>query len=437
MNPHDASSSTRPHLLTRRSTRGALGLLLSGLALGAAGACTQGDISGRLGATTFGDLSNPLAERIQGRPPLSEACGPSIAPPRADYQFLRSPYLQQVAAGSANLLWVAPSDPRPAALITTPDGTVLAEGGPEGDGSARVIEGATQWALPVSGLEPSTTYCYELRDGDLAVARAGFRTPPTPGENIPVRFLAFGDSGEVGADQDALLAQMHTVAFDLMIHTGDIAYETGTREELQRNFFDVYAEFLLDYPMFPITGNHEYKTEDAAPFREAFDLPKNGGPDGIERWYSFDWGDVHFVALDTERIGPVQAAWLEADLATNERPWTVVFAHRPPYSSGYHGSDVGFRTHFRPILEKYQVQLVLNGHDHHYERTTPQNGVVYVVTGGGGRGVKGTGWSEFTAFSESVIHFVYVTVQGEQLAMHAIDGLGQEFDQLVLDNPRR
>ena len=75
---------------------------------------------------------------------------------------------------------------------------------------------------------------------------------------------------------------------------------------------------------------------------------------------------------------------------------------------------------------------MINGHDRNYERTTPQNGVTYVVTGGGGRGVREMGSSSFTAFGVAVIHFVYVTVAGDELALHAIDGVGQEFDSLVI-----
>ena len=83
-------------------------------------------------------------------------------------------------------------------------------------------------------------------------------------------------------------------------------------------------------------------------------------------------------------------------------------------------------------LVRGHAALVLNGHDHDYERTTPQNGVTYVVTGGGGIGVRDVGVSSFTAFSVAVIHFVYVTVEGNELALHAIDGVGKEFDSLVL-----
>ena len=163
-----------------------------------------------------------------------------------------------------------------------------------------------------------------------------------------------------------------------------------------------------------------------------FVLPENGGPDGIERWYSYDWGDVHFVALDTERTGPVQAAWLDADLTANQLPWTIVYWHKPPFSSGEHGSDGGARTTSCPSSRSTRSRWCSTATTTTTNGRTPQNGVTYVVTGGGGRRRAAGGTSSFTAFSDAVIHFVYVTVAGNELALHAIDGLGQEFDSLVI-----
>jgi hypothetical protein len=398
-----------------------------------AGACGVGpNVSGQLGATATGDLTNPPAERGDGRTALAQACAqaPTAAP---SYTFDRTPYLQQVTAGSADLSWVSASGANLSVVVSATDGTVIASPAAARDASAVVAAGASQWLAPVRTLAPDTIYCYGVQGGAAASDRLGFRTAPAAGTGATVRFLAFGDSGGGGSDQIALRDQMATVPFDLIIHTGDIAYESGSRAEFERNFFTPYADFLKYFPVFPASGNHEYGTDDAAPFREVFVLPENGAPDGTERWYSFDWGDVHFVALDTERTGPVQAAWLDADLTANQLPWTIVYGHKPPFSSGEHGNDAAFRTHFVPVLEKHQVPLVLNGHDHDYERTTPQNGVTYVVTGGGGVGVRGVGSSSFTAFADAVIHFVYVTVSGTRLSLHAIDGLGREFDSLVID----
>jgi calcineurin-like phosphoesterase family protein len=397
-----------------------------------AGACgVGGSVSGQLGADRFGDLSNPPAERGDGRLVLAQACGqPSST--AAPYAFARTPYLQRVGAGSAELAWVSSADPGLSVVVSATDGAVLTSPLAAKDPSAALETGAAQWLAPLAPLAPDTVYCYDVKTGSSVSERLGFRTAPAPGAGARVRFLAIGDSGGGGDDQTTLRDQMATVPFDFMIHTGDIPYGGGTRAAFEERFFKVYADFLKYFPVFPASGNHEYDSADAAAFREVFVLPENGGPDGIERWYSFDWGDVHFVALDSERTGPVQAAWLDADLTANQLPWTIAYWHKPPFSSGEHGSDGGSRTHFVPILEKHKVPLVLNGHDHDYERTTPQNGVTYVVTGGGGVGVRSVGTSSFTAFSDAVIHFVYVTVAGNELALHAIDGLGQEFDSLVI-----
>jgi hypothetical protein len=397
-----------------------------------AGACGVGsNVSGQLGATRMGDLTNPPAERGDGRLALTQACGQPSAT-SARYAFERTPYLQRVGASSAELAWVSPADPDLSVVVSAIGGSVLASPLAAKDPSAALGSSAAQWLAPIAPLMPDTIYCYDVKTGSSASQRLGFRTAPAAGSGAPVRFIAFGDSGGGGDDQTALRDQMATVPFDFMIHTGDIPYDGGTRAAFQERFFGVYADYLEYFPVFPASGNHEYDAPDAAPFREVFVLPENGGPDGIERWYSYDWGDVHFVALDTERTGPVQAAWLDADLTANQLPWTIVYWHKPPFSSGEHGSDSGARTSFVPILEKHHVPLVLNGHDHDYERTTPQNGVTYVVTGGGGVGVRPVGSSTFTAFSDAVIHFVYVTVAGNELALHAIDGLGQEFDSLVI-----
>ena len=170
-----------------------------------------------------------------------------------------------------------------------------------------------------------------------------------------------------------------------------------------------------------------------APYLEVFSLPENGGDAGRERWYSFDWGDVHFVALDTERLSERQAIWLEEDLLANELPWVVAYLHAPPYSSGEHGSDLAARELFTPLFETYGVQLVLAGHEHNYERTKPISGVTYVVTGGGGRSSRAVGTSSFTAFSEEVLHFVYVEIDSDTLLLHAIDGVGREFDSTLIE----
>ena len=389
--------------------------------------------SGDLETTKFGDLSYaiPVSERTSTLGGLPAVCGAADVEHRSEV-LRRRPYLQQVTDHSALLLWTAgPEMNRALVMATGPDGTVLAMAPAARDldipGSGDVL-----WRAQLNQLQPDASYCYELLADGVVLRRGSFKTAPPADAGRPVRFAAFGDSGEGGSDQQAVYQQVLKFPFDLVLHTGDIAYDSGTRGQFERNFFDIYADMLERFPVFPASGNHEYETEDAAPFREAFALPENGGPGGIERWYSYDWGDVHFVALDTERVGPEQAAWLDADLAANRRRWTIVYLHRPPFSSGDHNGDLNVQQWFVPLFVKHGVPLVLAGHDHHYERTNAIDGVTYVVTGGGGRGTRGVGRSSFTAFSEQVCNFVYVTISGDQLTLHAVDGTGQEFDSLRL-----
>lgn len=404
------------------------------LFLGAAAVGCGGNTSGDLAAQNVGDVSNPLRERTDAFTEIDAAC--SLTSVRGGERSIlrRRPYLQRLGTTATDILWTADAGMlAPQVVVTTPDGREVTRVPGTVDPSARPPEGATLWKASVQGLQPDTVYCYDLGAEGSSLRRSGFRTAPLAGPDArPVRILAFGDSGDGSADQAAVTAQLRTVPFEVAIHMGDLAYGVGSREEIERNFFRAYGDMLESFAVFPASGNHEYLTEAAAPFREAFHLPDNGGPEGNERWYSFDWGNVHFVALDTELVGDTQAAWLDADLAANKLPWTVVYLHRPPFSSGEHGSTANVQQVFVPLFEKHRVPLVLAGHDHDYERTHPQNGVTYVVTGGGGVGTRPVGVSSFTAFSEAVCHFLYLTVDSNQLTMHAIDGTGVEFDSLVL-----
>ncbi|MBI4510723.1 MAG: purple acid phosphatase [Deltaproteobacteria bacterium] len=417
----------------RRAAKRWIGVAAGVAALATLGAGCLGNVSGDTSATKVGDVSNPPAERGRPGADIEAACGNGRVTDAGTRTIRRAPYLQDVTHRSAALMWTTAGNGEATVEVTTPSGEQVATVPARVETSARPL-GARQLVSEIAGLAVGTLYCYQVREGDLPVTeRGGFRTAPAMESDGAVRFVALGDSGGGGEDQVAVLSQLESVPFDLMLHVGDVAYDEGTRTQFETRFFDMYSHLLSRIPIFPESGNHEYKTDEATPFREVFRLPENGGPNGRERWFSFNWGSVHFVGLDTERTGPEQAAWLEADLAANERPWVIVYGHKPPYSSGEHGSDSKFRQYFVPILERFRVPLVLTGHDHNYERTKPIGGVTYIVTGGGGVGTRTVGTSSYTAFSEQVLHFVYVTIHGNKLALHAIDGTGKEFDSAVIE----
>lgn len=389
----------------------------------------QTNQSGRVAAGKIGNVSQP-AQRGSPIEALRTACGDGAATPAGAQVILREPYLQQVSTTSAMFGWVASAADGTRVEITRPGGESLATaaGDPQAGSLRRAGEHQT-WAQ-VEGLVPETIYCYSLWAGtERLTAPTGFRTAPAADSARPIRFMVFGDSGGGGSDQYALRDQMYTVPYELMLHTGDLAYDNGTITQFDDNVFGVYADILRNIPLSPAAGNHDYDTLRGAPFREVFALPGDSG----EKWYSFDWGRAHFAALDTESDYATQAAWLDRDLAASAAPWKIVYLHRPPYSSGTHGSDTALRAALAPVVERHGVQLVLAGHDHDYERIRPERGVTYIVTGGGGVGTRSVGTSSFTEFSEDVIHFVYAEITGDRLVVHAIDATGTEFDSVAID----
>jgi hypothetical protein len=375
----------------------------------------------------------------------------------------RHPFLQRVADDEATVVW-ATREPGVAALrvwnAATAARMVPAQ--------TRLVSAAAtgmsvdyyQHEARVTGLAPTTAYSYDLRH-DGADATPGitdnFSTAPSPGTGA-ARFIVFGDSGIGSTAQRQLAGVMSNDTFDLALHTGDVVYGTSsttgdaTYQRYHDWFFDIYRDWLRDKPFFPALGNHDSRSTNAhgRAYLDLFVLPTNGAstafPDHAERFYSFDWGPVHFVALDTELAfqdsarRQAQLDWLAADLAATAQPWKVAYFHRSPYSAGgEHGSDLAVRQAFGPVFEAHGVQLALSAHEHDYERTHPQRTstqggfVTYVVSGGGGALLYPAGTAAWTAYSASVYHYVRGAADDCTLRLDAIGLNGAAFDGVALD----
>jgi len=213
------------------------------------------------------------------------------------------------------------------------------------------------------------------------------------------------------------------------------------------------AELMRQVPLFPTLGNHEYVTNMGQPYLDNFYLPANN-PARTERFYSFDWGPVHFVALDSTCavLGSVdvcklalQKTWLAQDLAATKQPWKVVFFHHPPWSSGAHGSQLVMRREFGPMFEQYGVDLVLTGHDHNYERSrlmkgdgvaaSGTRGIPYVVVGSGGAALRSFPITQpsWTAYRNNTdIGYLDVQVSGGTLTARFLNAGGTVKDSFTV-----
>jgi len=320
------------------------------------------------------------------------------------------------------------------------------------------LGGYHQYEVTLAGLRPGTRYHYRVYvdDKEAAGDSLTFRTATTPSGPY-VSFLVFGDSGDGSRMQRDLRDVMLGDSFDLAIPVGDLAYPDGTYEELQKYYFDIYKALMQVTSFVPASGNHEYHRQGGKPFFDMSVLPRNGPPGKEERYFSFDYGNVHFVALDTEQVNSTQSDWLRADLKANKQPWTVAYMHRSLFGEGSShapAESADLRTTLAPIFEEFRVDLVLAGHNHMYGRSQPltkgqrdvpyaastthaEGGVTYVTTGGGGGKLDEEYrdmlyWPPGTTFSAS--HYTKVVVKDCSLSLQAIDVTGKVRDRLDLDH---
>jgi hypothetical protein len=289
----------------------------------------------------------------------------------------------------------------------------------------------------VDGLGPSKTYRYEVGHADRVVSPAEtFAT--APGARTRFSFTAFGDQG---VDQGAVppasqppnqatantrLARSLAPAFHLIV--GDLAYANGD-QAIWDTWFDMIEPMAAGTPWMPCIGNHEIEDQLVAlvgggggwgdwgydPYRTRFALPSNGFADLAGCFYAFRYGSAQFLMIDNNDVNEEvalnkgytegrQKAWVERRLSSARRDpevdFIIVGMHQCAFSSSTkHGSDPGVQEAWFDLFERYSVDLVMQGHDHVYERThgmardhvardrgpyRTDVGTVYVTVGNGG-----------------------------------------------------
>jgi hypothetical protein len=228
-------------------------------------------------------------------------------------------------------------------------------------------------------------------------------------------FALMGDSGSGDLPQQQVAQAMATYfetarRFPFVLMLGDNLYDD-----------DYTNEFLMPYKVlldrgvkfYATIGNHD---RDLQIHFKPFNM-------GDKDRYTFDQGNARFAALNSNHPGdPEQIKWLDTAFADAGDKWRICFFHHPLYSSGQHASEG--RDVIRPALERAlvrnRVNVVFSGHDHLYERTRPQQGIVYFVSGGGGRSLYKLQLSEFDEVGVSEHHFMVAEVAGDRLFYQAI-----------------
>jgi predicted phosphodiesterase len=407
--------------------------------------------------------------------------------------------------------------------------------GPGSEGEQRL-----NWTARISGLSLGRQYYYCVRGNGQTLAQGYFTTRQPRGRAI--RFVAFGDNSYGDLSDRAIAYHTYRQNPDFVMNCGDNVYESGTDEEYRRYFFPVYnadiagpregAPLLRSVPFYTVIGNHDVQARDrngheiadfkrnpdALAFYTAMHLPLNGpappqptpttGPraaiDGFRACagarfpgmsnYSFDYGDAHFLCLDSNcYIDPNAEAlqgWIAADLSATTAIWIFVVFHHPPFNVGNEHFAAQHMRVLSPLFEKLGVDIVLSGHEHNYQRPRPlkfapagpgrsadigatdrrvpgtftidrsfdgvnntrQDGILYIVTGAGGKHLYDAGFTDNPArwthvddnHADYVVRMVtdrhslsVFDIDGTRLTMAQIDEGGQEFDRITMTKSRK
>ncbi|MGQ0535633.1 MAG: purple acid phosphatase family protein [Methanobacteriota archaeon] len=324
------------------------------------------------------------------------------------------------AATSMSVAWTGPASV----------GAVVEYGPTEAYGAVTPAEvlplpgdGVLAYRARITGLEPLTTYHYRAVMQGGTSADLTFTTGPVGG--VPFRVTAWADQGvpdpanPTGEGEGDAAARNVQAALAMLpafhLHAGDLSYANGVSPTWTR-YFAMLEPLASRVPYLPAVGNHEREAgQQFYQYDSRFALPSAPGA----RWYAFRYGDAVFVSLDTEHAcaDPVQDAvpgfvadrceggpneaqrsflrdTLEEARGDPGVEWIVAFHHYPLWSDGPHGSSAALQAIWGPLYDEFGVDLVIQGHDHMYERSRPlrsgapaANGTVYVTVGTGGAGL--------------------------------------------------
>lgn len=310
--------------------------------------------------------------------------------------------------------------------------------------------------VKVSGLEPGTSYYYRVSSvcGENEVESPVGTLAAAAGPGRPFSFAVTAETGNADtAVTRAIFEQIRTCRPDFLLTLGDIVYNGTDYEHWSRFFFSPAADVLVNTPHYGCIGNSESElTWESGP-TWFFEFCNSSTPGN---YYSFDYGDAHFVCLDSSELvdadnpadekmhpGEAQYDFLVRDLREAEAKWKVVFFHYPPYASA--DFEIPAMRALCPVFEECGVDVVFTSHTLVYERSHPitrgrldeKNGVRYVVCGGAGASKTYFDWFRpkrewHTAQAFSTPHFIQVVVTPQTFELMAIDDQGRQFDRTTI-----
>ncbi len=260
-----------------------------------------------------------------------------------------------------------------------------------------------RWHLTLNNLKPDTFYEYRVGSPENNIWSDWFKFKTPPKDPQKFSFIYLGDAQNGFEQWGKLLKEATKKCEDcsFIMMAGDLVNRGNERDDWD-DFFHNADNIFARYPLVPTIGNHEYKSsKDMLPqmYLDYFVLPENG-PQNItpEFCYSFEYSNAKFIILNANLNPVLQKDWLEEQLRNTSSIWKFLMFHQPIYSSAPRRDNKHIRDAWLPIIDKYQVDIVFQGHDHSYWRTyplkngevssNPSDGTIYVISFSGTKAYK-------------------------------------------------
>ncbi|MEO1218497.1 MAG: metallophosphoesterase family protein [Bacteroidota bacterium] len=323
-------------------------------------------------------------------------------------------------------------------------------------------------SVTFNDLLPDTLYAYRVGNGSIWSEWIQFRTAAKEPKSFS--FLYVGDAQNFVLELwSRLIREGYRIAPDagFIIHAGDLI-NNAHNERQWHEWFSAGGWIHRMLPSISTPGNHEYSSRNetereqrirelSVQWRPQFTLPPLG-VDSLETLeettYYLDYQDTRIISLNSNRMIDEQVPWLEEVLENNPNTWTVITFHHPIYSASERRNNGNLRNKWKPIFDKYKVDLVLQGHDHSYARGRSElpeenivsgmnardyTGTVYVVSVSGGKmyRLRPNAWEDFEGAerdrgAENTQLFQLIKVDGKKLSFEAYTPTGELYDAFDL-----
>ncbi len=286
------------------------------------------------------------------------------------------------------------------------------------------INSSHQHILNVDSLPFNKLFTYKINCGE-ETQTGSFRSRPDTNLSS-FTFFAYGDTRTFPENHNLVASRiMNLVKNDksnqtFVVSTGDMVANGDSEQDWKEQFFDPkysgIQQLLANMPYMSALGNHEGQGK---LFDKYFPYDYN---DVGEFFYSFDYGIAHFIVLDQFTDfseTSIQYKWLINDLNKSKARWNIVMMHKPAWTAGGHKNDKASQKILQPIFLKYNIKLVLTGHNHYYARALV-DGVTHITTGGGGAPLYFPKMKNHIVTIDRSFHFCKIIVSEDSLNVLAI-----------------